>query len=135
MTNRNINTMDFIVDKLAEGNTISQALKCTYEKRYVQIPFNEKSMSVYVTDLDLSNRTINALLRTKLRTLKDVIEYCNDKKITSIKNLGVNSGVELFEVILDWCWEHLDKTEKKDFLIQTVVINDFNLKTELAKQF
>lgn len=132
MTERNIYVMDLIVSKMAEGASISKALKLVYHQRNVRIPYNDSDFDVSVMDLGLSSRATNALLRTKLRTLGDVVEFCNEHKITEIVNLGKNSGIEIFEAILDYRWKHMDNNERTSFLIDTVKRNQDYIRAEIA---
>lgn len=123
MTQREIDTMDVIVNKMSEGAKLSQALKEVYTQRHVLVPYDPDNFNISLMDLKMSRRSTNALLRAGLRTLGDVVNYCSKRKITDIANLGQNSGVEIFEVILDYCWQHMSATERKDFLIDTVERN------------
>lgn len=123
MTQRNINTMDTIVDMLTEGKKLSEALKLVYTKRNVAIPYTEEMLDVRVTDLKMSMRTTNALMRAHLKTIKDVVKFCKTEKITSLKTFGVSCGIELFETILDRCWSKMDNERRTDFLIDTVERN------------
>lgn len=132
MTQRNIDVMDIIVDKMANGAKLSEALKSVYSKRNVCIPYDEADFDVSVLDLGLSKRAANALMRTKLKTLNEVIEFCNEQKITEILNLGKTSGVEIFEAILDYRWVHMSKDERVDFLIDVVERNQDYLIEEIA---
>ena len=128
MTQREIDTMDLIVNKMVEGKKLSQALKEVYIKRNVIIPYNEDEFEVSVRDLEMSRRSTNALLRTGLKTLGDVIDYCKTHKITDIVNLGVGSGVEIFETILDYCWDQMTTSERTNFLIDTIQRNKSNVR-------
>ena len=132
MTQRNIDVMDIIVSKMVEGDTLSKALKRVYNKRKVYIPYSEDDLNVSVMDLGMSNRATNALLRSKLRTVGDVVGFCKDRKITDITNLGVNSGVEIFEAILDYCWERMDQKKRITFLINTVERNSKYIREEIV---
>ncbi len=132
MTQRNIDVMDIIVSKMVEGETLSKALKLVYNKRNVVIPYSEEIYSVEITTLPMTKRTINSLLRGKLKTIGDVIEFCKRQKITAVANLGVNSGVELFETILDYCWDHMSQEERASFLIDTVERNSEYIRPEIA---
>lgn len=123
MTQKNINTMDVIVDFMTNGAKLSEALKHVYSKRNVAVPFNDEMLDVDIKSLKMTARTTNALLRARLKTIKDVVEYCQCDKITNISNLGNNSGKEVFERILDYCWDHMSKNEKTKFLIDTVERN------------
>lgn len=132
MTQRNIDVMDIIVSKMKEGNKLSKALKLVYNKRSVRIPYNEDHFDTSLMELGMTNRTTNALLRAKLRTLGDVIDFCKTQKITEIINLGKSSGIEVFETILDYCWERMTNKEKELFLIDTVERNCEYIRAEIA---
>ena len=131
MTQANINLMDIVVDQLAEGKTISKALKKIYSKRKVVIPYNEDIFDVDVTKLKMSIRTKNVLLHFGIKTLKNAVDVCCGRGETNIKNLGKSAGVELFETILDYCWGHMSEKEKTEFLIDTIERNVDNVKSEL----
>lgn len=128
MTQRNVEVMDTIVNKMAQGEKLSQALKSVYFKRHVSIPFDEKWFDVSVTTLRMSSRATNSLMRAKLRKISDVVDYCQTHKITDIVNLGEKTGIEIFETILDYCWAHMADDEKASFLIDTVEQNSAYLR-------
>lgn len=132
MTQRNIDVMDIIVDKLANGHKLSSTLKFVYDKRHVCIPYDEAYSDVQIIDLNMSMRTTNALLRGGLKTIGDVVEFCKNKKITSILNLGKTSGIEVFETILDYCWENMTREDKEWFLIDVVERNGGNILSGVA---
>lgn len=131
MTQKNIDIMDIIVDRIAEGKKLSEALKTVYVKRSVQIPNFDSMLDKDVRELKMSMRTTNALMRAKLDTIGKVAEFCNCQKITDAKSVGVSMGTELFETILDWCWRHMTTREKTAFLIDTVERNSENIRAEL----
>jgi DNA-directed RNA polymerase alpha subunit len=128
MTQTNINTMDTIVNELTAGKKLSAALSSVYSKRNVAIPHNDKFMEVDIKKLRMSMRTTNALLRGGIKTIGDVVNYCREDKITTVKTLGTASGIELFETILDYAWNHMSKIERVDFLTDIVERNENNLK-------
>ena len=132
MTQKNIDVMDLIVSKMVEGVTLSKALHLVYTKRNVAIPYNKESLDVSVMNIGLSSRAVRALVRTKLMTLGDVVEFCKVQKITDIANMGRNTGIEVFEAILDYCWEHMSHKERVSFLIDTVERNSDNIRAEIA---
>ena len=132
MTQRNIDVMDIIVSKMVEGTPLSKALKLVYNKRKVVIPYNEEIYNVEVTKLPMTKKTMNALMRGRLKTLGEVIEFCKRQKITEIANLGVNSGVEVFETILDYSWDHMSQDKRVSFLIDTVERNSEHIRPEIA---
>jgi hypothetical protein len=132
MTQRNIDVMDIIVSKMAEGDKFSRALERVYNKRSVCIPHNDEDFNVSVTDIGLSSRAIRILIRTKLMTVGAVVDFCNMNNITDIVNMGKNTGIEVFESILDYCWEHMDQKERIAFLIDIVERNSDNIREGIA---
>jgi DNA-directed RNA polymerase alpha subunit len=131
MTQRNIEMMDIIVTKMTNGASLSKALESVYVKRTVRIPYREEYCEKLVADLGLSRRAFNALMRSKLKTIGDIIEFCNEKKITDVSGLGTGSGVEVFEAILDYCWGSMSQDEKTVFLIDTVERNSDYIRAEI----
>lgn len=132
MTQRNIDVMDIIVSKMAEGAKLSKALKLVYSKRNVCIPDRKEIFDVSLMDLGMTGRTTNALLRAKFRTLGEVVEFCKTEKITQVANMGKTSGIELFETILDYCWDHMDNKDREIFLIDAVERNSKYIREEIA---
>ena len=130
MTERNIHIMDIIVSKMIEGKTLSEALKLVYVKRKVRIPYDEKKSDVPITSLKMSNRTTNALMRNDIRSIRDAVKFCSKQKITEAKTFGYGCGIELFETILDYYWDHMSNDERTVFLIDTVERNSSNLRVE-----
>lgn len=131
MTQANIYIMDTIVDNLANGKTISQALECVYSKRNVVIPHYEEVLDVEIKDLKMSPRTTNALLRNRLAKVGDIVKFTESHKLTDAKTFGMHSGIELLETILDWCWDHMDNDRRTNFLIDTVERNSQYIRVEL----
>lgn len=128
MTQRSIDTMNMIVNKIKQGEKLSQALKSVYYKRHMFIPYNEEWFDVPVTTLEMPSRAINALMRARLRKVSDVVDYCQTHKITDIVNLGERTGIKIFETILDYCWERMTDDERTSFLIETVEQNSAYLR-------
>ena len=123
-------TIDRIINELATGTPISEALSTVYTKRKLYIPYKEEWFNIDVRDMDVDNRIINCLMRSKLRTLNDMMEFISDgeHKVIDIKNMGVISGMKLMEYILDYTWDHMDVKERAEFLIDVVVTNERYLK-------
>lgn len=130
MTQKNIDIMDRIVNELGYGKKISKALEVVYIKRNVAIPYKEDTLKVLIANLGLSGKATNALLRAKLFTLNDVVQYSQQSKITNVKNFGINSGIEVLEAILDICWDNMTEERRIAFLIDTVERNSDNIRDE-----
>ena len=124
MTQKNIDTMAIIVDELANGKKLADALKEVYTKRTVVLPYNEGILSVEVTKLDMPLKITNTLMRAKLKTLMDVVNYCDNQKIRTVKGLGEISAIELFETIVNYTWDHMSSDERTEYLISIVEKNE-----------
>ena len=131
MTQTNIYAMDIIVNKMVEGAKLSKALEYVYKKRTVCIPLNKQYSEVELIELGMSRRTTNSFLRGKMRTLGELITFCNINKITDIPGVGKDSGTEAFEFILDYCWENMTQNERESFLIDTVERNRKYIRSEI----
>lgn len=127
MTQRNIEIMDTIVNELAT-KSLSEALKTVYVKRTVMIPFNVDKFNVPIEKLNFPTRTMHCLKRTHLNTVNEVVNYCSESGFKKIRNLGANGGMKMFEILLDWCWDHMDINQKTEFLIDTVERNVGNIR-------
>lgn len=128
MTQKNVDTMSTIVDYLAEGKKISQALNYVYTKRNVVIPFHEEHMQEPLQVLNMTSRTTNALMRAGARTISDTIRLSTQHSLDRVRNFGRVCGIEMFEALLDYCWERMDNEDRAAFLIDVVQRNEENLR-------
>jgi DNA-directed RNA polymerase alpha subunit len=128
MKQEHIETMNTIVDLVAGGKKISQALGDVYEKRCVVLPFMEDIMDDPIENLRMTGRTYNALMRAKMRNIGDVVRFSDGGDFSRIRNFGRLSGIELFESILNYCWARMDVDQQTNFLIDAVVRNEENLR-------
>jgi hypothetical protein len=124
MTTRNIEIMDKIVDMVAAGDKISKALEKVYEKRNVVFFCDDQYLDHPISELNLSPRAYNALMRGRLRTVGDTINCFVNKQSDTIKGFGALLGVETFEAILDYCWDHMNNDKRVAFLIDAVQRNE-----------
>ena len=131
MTQKNIDTMDFIVSLLAQHKKISKTLGYVYDKRHLILPHNAKWYKIHVMDLGMTKRTTNALMRSHLTTVQDIIDYCETSSIKDIKTFGQAAGVELLEAILDICRDNMTEKQRVKFLIDTVERNQCHLRKEI----
>lgn len=118
-------TIDRILNELKAGKTISQALSAVYEKRIVHIPFNDADIDVEIYKLKMPNRTTNALMRNRLKTIGDIVEYADNNRdgLRDIQNLGKTSIIDLMERVLDYCWDHMSVRERAELLLDLVERN------------
>ena len=131
MTERNIEIMDVIVDKMVAGKKLTEALKDVYVKRNVAIPFDDEDLNISVESLGMTKKTTYALMRGGLFTLADMVRYCEKRKLTTIRLLGMNAGLEAFETMVDYLWGKMNKQMRVEFLIDVVERNTGNIRAEL----
>ena len=132
MTQRNIDVMDIIVSKMAEGKTLSRALKTVYTKRNVAIPYCEEAFDVPLTTFNLSLRSRNTIARTGFSTVNDVIRFKQYDDFKNMRGFVRSAYVELLEKILDYSWDNMSQKARTDFLIDIVERNSNNIRAEIA---
>ena len=128
MTNKII---DSIVNEMANGKKVSEALGTVFYKRNVVIPCYDRIADVEITSMNMSVKITNSLLRAGLKTIGDVVEYAQDKSFVMVRNFGRGSGICLLETILDIAWDTMDDYERAEFLLNTVERNIGNIRKEL----
>ena len=118
------NSLNTMCNLITNGTPISEAMKQVYKTRKVTIPFEDGVFDVPVPSLKLSNRSTNALMRNGLKTLEAAI-HCLDKNTwSSIKGLGKESAMEVFDKIIDVAWDNMDLDERTELLVQIDARND-----------
>ncbi len=131
MTERNITIMDRIVEEMASGVKLSKALELVYTKRNVAIPYCDGMFDTPVLSSGLPPRITNALMRARLKSIDEVVQFVEKKRLMDISNFGRTSCMELMEYMLDAAWEKMDKNERVAFLIDVVERNEENIRKEL----
>ena len=81
----------------------------------VSIGFSNKATATCIEDLALSVRSYNALRRSNVKTLGDLIERLNEGAVKNIRNLGNKSYSEIQTKILVYGYERLNDSEKTGF--------------------
>lgn len=131
MTNVNIYAMDAIVNELANGKTISDALKRVFTKRTVQIRYTDSKFDVPVTTLGMSRRSTNVLMRSGIRTITDLANHSAEEGIRNLRGGGKDTITEIMETVLNYAWEHMTENEKIAFLVHTVHLNEYHLRDDI----
>lgn len=131
MTNTNIYAMDVIVNELANGKTISEALKRVFTKRTVQIRYTDDKFDVPVTSLGMSRRSTNVLMRNGIHTITELANYSTEVSVRNLRGCGKDSLTEVMETILNYAWEHMTEKEKVAFLMNTVNLNEAYLRDDI----
>lgn len=112
------------IELITNGTPISKALAQVYKTRNVQIPYNEKNLYVQVTELEMSKRATNCLLKEQLDTVADVVNFMNNHHWSKIKGCGKTVATEIFEKILDVSWGKLNTKQRAEFLLRVDAENE-----------
>ena len=116
-----------IVEELYEaiGNHGLMNTLCTVFGKGCQIElgYTQKLCETNVSELDLSVRSYNALMRANCKTIGEAITAINENKLFSIRNLGVKSIAEIRRLILEYGYAQARDRSKKEFLHNIVRIN------------
>mgnify|MGYP003304571900 CR=1 FL=1 len=131
MTQVNIYAMDAIVNELANGKTISEALKRVFTKRTVQIRYTDAKFDVPVTTLGMSRRATNVLMRNGIHTITDLANYSAEDSVRNLRGCGKDSMTEVMETVLNYAWDHMTEKEKIAFLMNTVNLNEYNMRDDI----
>ena len=87
------------------------------------IAFSKSACNTGIDHIDFSVRSSNALKRSGLMTVGDVIEAIADDKLLHIRNLGRKSYNEIKTRILKFGYDQLSEKEKIAFFLDLVEKN------------
>jgi DNA-directed RNA polymerase alpha subunit len=108
----------------AEQNGLIATLYSIFGKSVkVSIPFSRKTLDSSVDDIDFSVRSSNALKRTGLMQVGEVVDAIEDERLPKVRNLGKKSYVEIQTKLLALGYSKLTDVEKKRFFYDVLERN------------
>ena len=108
----------------AEQNGLIATLYSVFGKSVkVSIPFSRKTLDSSVDDIDFSVRSSNALKRTGLMRVGEVVDAIEDERLPKVRNLGKKSYVEIQTKLLALGYSKLTDVEKKRFFYDVLERN------------
>lgn len=108
----------------AERNGLINTLYGVFGKSVkVSIPFSRKTLDSSVDDIDFSVRSSNALKRTGLMQVDDIVDAIADESLMRVRNLGKKSYSEIQTKILALGYSKLTENEKKRFFYDVLERN------------
>lgn len=108
----------------AEQNGLIATLYSVFGKSVkVSIPFSRKTLDSSVDDIDFSVRSSNALKRTGLMQVGEVVDAIEDERLPKVRNLGKKSYVEIQTKLLALGYSKLTDVEKKRFFYDVLERN------------
>lgn len=103
---------------------IIETLRGTFGKRVaVSLPFSRSSCESSLDELEFSQRAQNALKRSGVFTLGELVDTIECGDLTRIRNLGKKTENEIKTRLLLYCYEHLGTRERKAFLLDMIERN------------
>lgn len=110
----------------ADRNGLIPTLYTTFGNSVkVCIPFSKKTLESRVDDIDFSVRSSNALKRTGLMQIGEVVEAIEDERLPKVRNLGKKSYVEIQTKLLALGYSKLTEAEKKRFFYDVLDRNGY----------
>ena len=108
----------------AEQNGLIATLYSVFGKSVkVSMPFSRKTLDSSVDDIDFSVRSSNALKRTGLMQVGEVVDAIEDERLPKVRNLGKKSYVEIQTKLLALGYSKLTDVEKKRFFYDVLERN------------
>ena len=89
----------------------------------IQLPFSQIYRNVPIEVLNLTVRSYNGLKRSGIETVNELIDYINQEKLLTIRNLGKNSNAEIKVRVYEYGYNCLTEKEKKDFIKNLLDLN------------
>ena len=89
----------------------------------IELGYTQKLCETNVSELDLSVRSYNALMRAGCKTVGEEISAINENKLFLVRNLGVKSIAEIRRLILEYGYAQVSDRRKKEFLHNLVRLN------------
>ena len=116
-----------IAEKLYESakeNGLVETLFAVYGNNIkVNIGYSKRACETSIDEIDFSVRSGNALKRTDLMTVGDVIDAIADEQLLRVRNLGKKSYCEIKTRIMKFGYDQLSENEKKAFFVDVVEKN------------
>ncbi len=81
----------------------------------VVMPYSRSACDTNVDSIDFSVRSNNALKRSGLMTVGDVIDAIMDERLMGVRNLGKKSYIEIKVLVLKFGYDLLSEREKVTF--------------------
>ena len=89
----------------------------------IELGYTQKLCETNVSELDLSVRSYNALMRANCKTVGEAITAINEDSLYKVRNLGVKSIAEIRRLILEYGYAQASDRRKKEFLHRLVQLN------------
>ena len=110
----------------ANENGFIETLEAVFGKNFaVRMRFTERVYKASIDDLDFSVRSSNALKRSGLMTVEDVVDAIATERLMTIRNLGRKSFIEIKTRILKFGYDNLSDSGKISFFYDLIERNSY----------
>lgn len=100
----------------AKAKGIIETLYENFGKSFTfTLPINNQTGKISIEDMDLSVRSFNALKRSGISTVSDLINYISSSELSRVRNLGKKSINEVKTKLLKLAYENSSENEKLVF--------------------
>lgn len=107
-----------------EDHGLMETLRAVFGKGCrIELGFTQTLCDTEVSQLDLSVRSYNALMRAGCHTVGDVITAINEDKLRGVRNLGIKSMAEIRAFIMEYGYSRLSERRKREFIRNLVKLN------------
>ena len=89
----------------------------------IELGYTQRLCETSVSELDLSVRSYNALMRATCKVVGEAIVAINEEKLFAVRNLGVKSIAEIRKLILEYGYAQASDRQKREFLRRLVEMN------------
>lgn len=93
----------------------------------IQLPFSESACKTSITELDLSVRSTNCLMRAGIQTVEQLIDAIQEDTLLRIRNLGNKSRTEIRVRIYEFGYEQLSEKCRNQFIESLIALNKHKL--------
>ena len=118
-----LKTIETISNSVKECGIVYTLHYCFEKNIKVSLAFCNSDCNLNIDILNLSVRSYNALMRSEISTIGQLIDGMNQGNIRSIRNLGEKSYREIQTKLLVYGFERLSEKEKETFYSQLVEEN------------
>ena len=89
----------------------------------IRLPFTEKACNTLIEELGLSVRSYNCLKRVGINNVEKIVDYIQNDKLLTVRNLGMKSKKEIHVKIYEFGYKSLSEKAKKAFVKDLYELN------------
>lgn len=113
-----------VIESIEKESDIVQAIYLMFGKTIkIELPFSDSLCNSKIDDINFSTRSLNALKRSNIFTIGELITILKNDELKKVRNLGVKSYNEIQTKTMVYGFENLSENGKKRFYKRLVELN------------